>query len=169
MVSEYYSIRESYLTFYLGKELFGIKISNINSINELTKLEANDSTPDQILGYLKLKNKSIAVIDGMTLIGKETTNYNIYNCIIILKKESLHEEKYLGIIVSSINEVFEIQQNELMISTSPEINYKFNFVDSICYISNEKQVKLINSDHIFGIVEPQLNSDNPIEMIVETT
>jgi len=101
--------KNSYLTFALGEEEYGIQIEYVT---EITGLQAVTEVPE-FSGYLKgiinLRGKIIPVIDARLNFNKETKECNDRTCILVIEVNGTS----LGLIVDYVSEVFWISEENI--------------------------------------------------------
>lgn len=114
----------TYLSFFLGKELFG---ANVRQILEVIKGEQITEVPrseDFIKGIINFRGEIVPVIDFFKKIGINAKKNQNQDVIIVV--ELFEEEKSikLGLLVDSVRKVFEAKPEE--IKNVPEFGLYFN-------------------------------------------
>lgn len=113
-----------YLTFALGKEVFGIEIRFVTEIVGLQKISYIPDCPDYVKGIINLRGKIIPVIDMNLKFKKSSIEYTDRTCIIVIDVQDLT----VGLIVDYVDEVATISDKDIV----PPPNYKTGFQN--CYI-----------------------------------
>lgn len=98
------AMKNKYLTFLIGKEVFGIEIRHVTEIIGIQPINALPEAPEYIRGIINLRGKIIPVIDMRLKFKKETLEYTDRTCIIVVELEG----KLTGLIVDSVSEVMAI-------------------------------------------------------------
>lgn len=135
--------RGKYMTFQLGKEIYGIEISYVNEIIGMQKITEVPETEDYMIGLINLRGKIIPVIDVRIRFQQKPLPYNDRTCIIVINVNS----DTVGLIVDSIKEVTAICEEEIIPPPKTGSDVKVNrFVYGITQTGNE--VKLLLNPEI---------------------
>jgi purine-binding chemotaxis protein CheW len=99
-----------YLTFSLGKEIYGIEIRLVKEIICIQPITQVPEVPSYVKGIINLRGKIIPVIDVRLKFGKESAGYNDRTCIIVIETGELS----IGMIVDNVSEVLSIADNDIV-------------------------------------------------------
>ncbi|OQY51080.1 MAG: chemotaxis protein CheW [Desulfobacteraceae bacterium 4572_89] len=102
-----------YLTFSLEKEEYGIGILKVKEIIGMMSITSVPRTPDFVKGVINLRGKVIPVMDLRLKFGMGEIPYTERTCIIVVEIDSDSETVLIGIVVDSVSEVLNIQENEI--------------------------------------------------------
>ncbi|MEJ2614609.1 MAG: chemotaxis protein CheW [Ignavibacteriaceae bacterium] len=95
------------VTFNIGKEEFGVDILNVQEINRMTHITKVPNAPHFVEGVINLRGRVIPVIDLRLKLKIEKKEYDKNTRIIVVEVEN----KTIGFIVDSVNEVLRIPAN----------------------------------------------------------
>lgn len=95
------------VTFNIGKEEFGVDILNVQEINRMTHITKVPNAPHYVEGVINLRGRVIPVIDLRLKLKIEKKEYDKNTRIIVVEVDN----KTIGFIVDSVNEVLRIQAN----------------------------------------------------------
>ena len=95
------------VTFNIGKEEFGVDILNVQEINRMTHITKVPNAPHFVEGVINLRGRVIPVIDLRLKLKIEKREYDKNTRIIVVEVEN----KTIGFIVDSVNEVLRIPAN----------------------------------------------------------
>lgn len=95
------------VTFNIGKEEFGVDILNVQEINRMTHITKVPNAPYYVEGVINLRGRVIPVIDLRLKLKIEKKEYDKNTRIIVVEVDN----KTIGFIVDSVNEVLRIQAN----------------------------------------------------------
>lgn len=109
-----------YLTFIIGKEVYGIEIKYVTEIINMQKITEVPELPDYIKGIINLRGKIIPVMDVRLRFRKEPKEYNDRTCIVVVDIEDIS----VGLIVDSVAEVISINDDDIV--PPPDTNTGFN-------------------------------------------
>ena len=99
-----------YMTFQIGKELFGISISYVNEIIAMQPIAAIPEVDDYIKGLINLRGKIIPVIDVRVRFKMEPCEYTDRTCIIVIDVKST----MIGLIVERLADVDTIAEDSIV-------------------------------------------------------
>ena len=114
---------KSYLTFKLGEEQFGVHVSQVLNILEMTSITRVPKSPDYMKGVINLRGKVLPVIDARIKFGMPETEYTDNTCIIVMDLEMDGKTINIGTIVDGVLSVVEIDDSQ--VEPPPNIGSKF--------------------------------------------
>ncbi len=98
-----------YLTFWVGRQLFGLPIIEVVQIVQMQKITEIPEYPDYAKGIINLRGAVIPVIDMRLRVGKGEIPYEDKTCIIVTSLK----DKTTGFIVDSVEEVTDIAEDQI--------------------------------------------------------
>ncbi len=104
-----------FLTFALGKEIYGIEIKYVTEIVGIQPITEVPELPEYVKGIINLRGKIIPVMDVRLRFKKQLIDYNDRTCTIVIDIEDVS----IGLIVDTVSEVLNIQDEEIV--TPPEV------------------------------------------------
>ncbi|CDG35503.1 MAG: purine-binding chemotaxis protein CheW [Hungateiclostridium thermocellum] len=136
-----------YLTFIIGKEVYGIEIKYVMEIIGMQQITEVPELPEYIKGIINLRGKIIPVLDVRLRFKKEPMEYNDRTCIIVVDIKDVS----VGLIVDSVAEVVSIPEENIV--PPPEANTGFNnrYIKQIGKVGDEVKLlldcnKLLNDE-----------------------
>jgi len=93
-----------FLTFFLGKEEYGIEILKVHEIIGIVPITAVPRTPAYLSGIINLRGKIIPVMDIRSKFEMTKVKQTEQTCIIIVQAQGIQA----GIIVDRVSEVLNI-------------------------------------------------------------
>jgi len=142
-----------YTIFALENEYYAIPISKIQEIISFTPITPLHDVSNFLKGVINLRGRIIPVIDMRLKFGlpeKPYTDRTIFIIVEILTGES---SSHIGLIVDSIKEVVEI--NDEKIEKTTEIGFKFfkgKYLQGIIQINNN-MIMILNLENILSTEE----------------
>lgn len=109
------TIDNMYLTFELGKEVYGIGIAHVTEIVGIQTITEVPDMPNFVKGVVNLRGQVIPVIDVRLRFSMDSRKYDERTCIVVVNINSIQ----LGLVVDTVNEVMTIEDNN--ISPPPKI------------------------------------------------
>ena len=128
---------KSYLTFKLGEEQFGIHVSQVVNILEMTSITRVPKSPEYMKGVINLRGKVLPVIDARIKFGMEETEYTNNTCIIVMDLEMEEKPINIGTIVDGVLSVVEISENEIEPPPSIGSKFKSEFIYGMAKVEEE--------------------------------
>lgn len=126
-----------YLTFGLGKEVYGIEIAHVTEIIGIQSITELPELPEYIRGIINLRGKIIPVMDVRLRFKKEFRAYNDRTCIIVIDIGGTA----IGLIVDSVAEVLSIEAGNIVEPPKLKHGQQNRYIKEIGKVGNE--VKLL--------------------------
>jgi len=102
-----------YLTFNLGKELYGVEILKVQEIIGVLPVTRVPKCPEFIKGVINLRGKVIPVIDLRLKLGMEAQAYDEKTCIIVVNMQMDDQNIAVGVVVDSVREVYDFDASQI--------------------------------------------------------
>jgi purine-binding chemotaxis protein CheW len=97
------------VSFRLGKEEFGVEITQVREIILMGDITRIPQTPDFVKGLINLRSMVIPVIDLRVRFGMETATLTDESRIMVLNVDG----RTLGIIVDAVDEVLRVGREQI--------------------------------------------------------
>ncbi|MBP1711739.1 MAG: chemotaxis signal transduction protein [Deltaproteobacteria bacterium] len=110
------SIKDRFLTFLLGEELFGVELSQVMEIGGLQPITEIPVTPEYVKGVANLRGNIIPFMDARLRLKKPPAEYDDRTCVIVIAIGG----GSVGLIVDGVSEVLAIPRED--IANNPERN-----------------------------------------------
>jgi purine-binding chemotaxis protein CheW len=149
MHNEQITIAQSYLSFKLGEEVFAASVAKIIEILEVPKITKVPKSPSYMRGVLNLRGSVLPVIDTRLKFGMPATIDTVNTCIMVLNIQMDNESYILGALVDTVQEVFEISDNEIKSAPSIGSKYKSEFIEGMVK-TDEQFIMLLHLDKVFS-------------------
>jgi purine-binding chemotaxis protein CheW len=102
-----------YLTFALGDEVFALETGSVREVIELVPVTRIPKTPPYMRGVINLRGHAVPVVDLRIKFDMPRAQDTVNTCIIIVDVEVEGENCYMGAIVDSVREVFEMTSDQI--------------------------------------------------------
>lgn len=130
------ALKNKYLTFAIGPEIYGIEIRYVTEIVGVQAITEIPELPEYIKGIINLRGKIIPVMDVRLRFRKPFKSYNDRTCIVVVDIRDIS----IGLIVDRVDEVISIPQDQIV--SPPEMSSSSNrYIQGIGKVGNE--VKLL--------------------------
>lgn len=148
----------TYLTFYLDEELFGLKILMVREVLEYTPITKVPMTAEFMRGVINVRGHVVPVVDLRQKFGLEAVEQTINTCIIIVELDVDGESSTMGALVDGVQEVLDIAPEQ--IEDSPRLGSKIDtrFIQGIGKLG-ERFVILLDIQAIFSNQELSMISN----------
>lgn len=141
-----------YLTFNLGKEVYGIEILKVQEIIGMMSVTRVPKTPEFVRGVVNLRGKVIPVIDlrlKFALEGKTDTDRT---CIIVVQLALGGTAVVMGLIVDEVSEVLNVLAEQIEASPSFGAKVDTDFILGMGKVG-QKVVMLLDVDKVLSTDE----------------
>ncbi len=138
----------SYLTFRVNDNTFGIHIERVVEIKEYSAPERIPETLPYVTGVLEYRDEVIPLIDTAVKFNLGKITIAPLTCIVVIKiiNEQKNSTSKVGIIVDSVSDVFEPDRDRLK---PIENDYKPKYISST-YRLDDTLVMILDSNKIFS-------------------
>ena len=98
------AMRDRYLTFRVGDEVYGIEIAYVTEIVGMQKITEVPDMPAFVRGVINLRGQVIPVFDVRARFHMEDRRYDDRTCVVVVRLN----ETSIGLVVDTVNEVMDI-------------------------------------------------------------
>ena len=102
--------KDKYLTFTLGKEVYGIDIKVVIEIIGIQAITEVPDVPEYVRGIINLRGKIIPVVDMRLRFRKDFREYTDRTCVIVIEVHDV----LIGLIVDGVSEVMTIAEADVV-------------------------------------------------------
>lgn len=102
-----------YLTFGLGEEVFALETGSVREVIEIVSVTRIPKTPPFMRGVINLRGHAVPVVDLRIKFDMPQVYDTVNTCIIIVDVEVDGENCFMGAIVDSVREVFEMTSDQI--------------------------------------------------------
>ena len=141
-----------YLTFSLGKDLFGIQVGEVREVIEYKQVFKIPRVPDCLKGVINLRGEVVPIIDIHSRFYNKVSNITGTTSIVVVEMEDDNHKIPIGIIIDQVKAVTELYENN--IESVPEIGSKIrsDFIEGIGKVEDQFVI-LLNIRNILNIEE----------------
>ena len=141
--------KNKFLTFQLGKEVYGIDIKYVTEIIGIQPITEIPELPEYVKGIINLRGKIIPVMDVRLRFKKAEKEYNDRTCTVVIDIGNI----CIGLIVDSVAEVLSIPEENIV--PPPDAGKGFNnkYINGIGKVGNDIKLlldceKILNDDEV---------------------
>lgn len=134
---------KKYVVFTLDRELYGMNIEKILTIENLLPMTRVPNTLDMVKGVINLRGEIIPIIDLRKVFKLEIAEDTEDTRIIIIKANEI----FYGFIADLVEEVISLKENEILNPQSVSTTIAKDYVLGICKYE-DNVVTIIDSEKI---------------------
>lgn len=151
--------QEQYLTFKLGKQMFGIGIMQIKEIIEYGEVTEIPMMPEFIRGVINLRDHAVPVLSLQERFNQPCSEIHKRTCIVILEISNGDHVQNIGVIVDTVSEVLNIPASH--IEASPRFNTDIDteFIKGIGKV-DDKFIILLDINKVLSSHEISMLADS---------
>lgn len=140
----------TYLTFRLGDEQFGLNASQVLSILEMQRITVIPNAPEYLKGMINLRGEVLPVVDSRIKFGMQATEETSTTCIIVLNILKDNQAIKVGALVDEVSEVRNISSEQIQEVPSIGTKYHGNYLNGMVQ-NDDGFIMLLNADSIYAI------------------
>jgi purine-binding chemotaxis protein CheW len=121
----------SYLSFSLDKEHFALNVGRVVNILEMQPITKVPKSPEYIPGIINLRGEVLPVVDTNIKLGLGCTNVTGNTCILVIETDISEASVKFGILVDTVQEVLEIEDENILPSPSIGDKYETELISGV--------------------------------------
>jgi purine-binding chemotaxis protein CheW len=138
-----------YLTFQMGKEVYGIEILKVQEIIGMMPVTRVPKTPDFVRGVINLRGKVIPVIELRRKFGMETREDTDRTCIVVVQVSGAIGTVTMGLLVDEVSEVLNVGQEQIEAPPSFGAGVDTDFILGMGKVG-QKVLMLLDADKVLS-------------------
>ncbi len=135
--------KNKYLTFFIGKESYGIEIQYVQEIIVMQDITKVPDMPESIIGVINLRGKVISVLDFRKLFKLEFRKYDDRTSIIVVEINNVP----VGLVVDTVSEVTNIPEKDVDCPPRTHSGISSKYIMGIGKIGKEIKI-LLNIENV---------------------
>jgi purine-binding chemotaxis protein CheW len=145
---------DTYLTFYLDEELFGLNIDSVREVLEFTSITKVPRTAAYMRGVINVRGHAVPVLDLRRKFGLEEVEQTVDTCIIIVEVDIDGESCIMGALVDGVQEVLDIPPESIEDPPKLGNSIDMRFIQGLGKLE-EQFVILLDIQSVFSMEELQ--------------
>ena len=121
------TMKDKFLTFWIGDEEYGMGIEFVTEIIGVQKITKVPDMPHFIKGVINLRGRIIPVVDVRARFGLPERAYDERTCIVVIHVNN----QTTGMIVDQVNEVANIAQDQIEVAQSGDMGGTQSYIMGI--------------------------------------
>lgn len=122
---------QQYLTFFVGKDNFGINILDVKEIIEINNITRIPKTPDYIRGVINLRGNVVPVIDLSARLDRQRSEITKLSCIVLVEVDVRGEAQVIGALVDQVNEILDIADADILPAPDFGTDIRTDFIQAM--------------------------------------
>lgn len=119
---------EQYLVFYLGDQVYGVRILKVKEILQYPGVTRVPRTPHYVKGVINLRGSVLPVVDLFELFENKSVSITARTCIIIVEVTIKGERVEAGILVDAVDQVADLPAENIEPPPSFGVTVKTEFI-----------------------------------------
>ncbi|WP_052345500.1 chemotaxis protein CheW [Alkaliflexus imshenetskii] len=138
----------SYLTFKLGEDVFGVNVARVMEIKEYITPKPLPQSLPFVTGVIEYRDEVIPLIDTSIKFGMTPIQVEPSTCIIVLQltNDVLGKTYRVAILVDAVSDVFEADQSSVK---TIDDDYRPGYILGT-YTSDNQFIYILNADMVFN-------------------
>lgn len=149
------NITQQYLTFGLAEEVFALETGSVREVIELVPVTRIPRTPPFMRGVINLRGHAVPVVDLRVKFDMPLVKDTVNTCIIIVDVEIDDENCFMGAIVDSVREVFEMSSDQINPPPRMGTSIRADFIKGMGK-QNEEFIMILDIAKVFSQEELQV-------------
>jgi len=141
-----------YLTFQMGKEVYGIEILKVQEIIGMMPVTRVPKTPDFVRGVINLRGKVIPVIGLRRKFEMEDREDTDRTCIVVVQVAGAAGVLTMGLLVDEVSEVLNVSQEQIEAPPSFGVGVDTDFILGMGKVG-QKVLMLLDADKVLSSEE----------------
>ena len=148
-----------YLTFTLGRDLFGIQVNEVREVIEYKQVFKIPRVPEFLKGVINLRGEVVPIIDLHSRFYSRKSEVTGNTSIVVVEMDDDNHKIPIGVMIDQVKAVTELYERN--IESVPEIGSKIrsDFIEGIGK-ADDQFVILLKVQNILNIEELSNNDDN---------
>jgi purine-binding chemotaxis protein CheW len=136
---------QKYVTFYLGKEEYGLPISEVQEINRVGEITRVPHTPPHVLGVINLRGKIIPVIELRNRLNLGEIKPGKESRIVVVESGP----KLMGMLVDRVSQVLSLDPGQIESAPQEAIKGEENYLRGVGKIG-ERMIIILDLQKVIG-------------------
>ena len=146
------SLTQKYLSFLVNGQIYAFSALDVKEIIEFSGVTRIPMVPSYIRGVINLRGSVVPVVDLSARLGFGVASVSKRTCIVMIEIEDAESVVDVGVVIDSINEVFNLSEDEVEPSPSFGAAIRPEFIAGMGK-QNGKFVTLLNREKVLSIEE----------------
>jgi purine-binding chemotaxis protein CheW len=148
------TLKGKYLTFWIGKELYGIEIGYVTEIVGIQAITVMPNMPEYIKGIINLRGIIVPLMDIRLRFSMEPKEYDDRTCVVVVDFAGTS----IGLIVDSVSEVIDLPAASIVELPNNSLGLSNRYIKNIGKLGNDVAL-LVDCEKLLTADEFQAVSD----------
>ncbi len=144
--------QRQYLTFRVGRDLFGVATRYIREILEFHSITQVPMMPPLVRGVINLRGAVVPIIDLAERFGLGNTELGSRTCIVILELQDGDEAQLMGALVDAVTAVAEIEPGALRQAPAFGSRVPPQYIEDLARV-DERFLTLLRMEQVLNVAQ----------------
>ena len=140
---------DQYLTFIMADEEYGVDILSVQEIRGWENVTPLPNSPKHVKGVINLRGTIVPIVDLRQRFGLQNIEYGPLTVVIVLKVESRHKERVMGIVVDAVSDVYALSSQDMRAAPDLGDHVDTAYIKGLVNVDN-KMVILLDINELLG-------------------
>ena len=141
---------ETWVTFSLANEFFGLPVSNVNEILRTGTITRVPHAPYPVKGVTNIRGRVLPVVDLRVRLGLSETKINHISRILVAESRG----RLIGLLVDSVQQIVRLNKKTVQPPPPDVMTAQSDYILGVYYLK-EDLVILLNVDRLLLIKDPK--------------
>ncbi len=147
--------KETYLTFVLGNDFFGVNVKNVLEVLEEQQLTKVPKAPHHISGIINFRGEILPVVNTRLKFNINSTDEEYKNIYIVYTIQQSDDNFSIAGSADGVKDVIEVSPEEINPVPEMGISYNTQFLSGVIK-RDDKFILLINPEKVFSVFEKEI-------------
>ena len=143
---------KQFLTFSIGKEHFGMDLTQTREIIEYAGITQVPLMPKFLSGVINLRGEVVPVIDLSVRLGRDPITIHKRTCVIVIELQTFEQHCVLGLLADAVNEVIDLSEENIEDAPAFGAKIRAEFIQGIAK-RGEEFIVLLDAEKTLSPIE----------------
>ena len=141
---------EQFLTFFVGKEEYGVDILRVQEIRGWSSPMPIPNTPPYIKGVINIRGDIVPIADLRERLGMGTISHGPLSAVVVLRVSQGSRQRVMGIVVDAMSDVTNVNADDIKPPPEFAAHDGASVTKGIATLA-DKMITILNVDEIFAL------------------
>lgn len=137
-----------FITFRLGDELFGLPVSQVREVLEVSRLTRVPTAPSYVRGVVNVRGRAIPVVDLRLKFGLSSAPDTVNTRFLVMELPLAGAKTVVGGVADSVDEVIDLEPGEVVPPPSIGMRWRSEYVHGMGR-HGDGFIILLDMGHVF--------------------
>jgi purine-binding chemotaxis protein CheW len=141
-------MKNTYLSFIVGKELYAVNVNKVLEVLEMQRITSVPNAPEYVMGIINFRGEIVPVFETRIKFNIEQRTDSDSYVIVVFDLSKENEILRIGAIVDRVKDVIEINDDDIKPVPTMSKDFNAEFLHGIFKLKNDF-ILLLNVEKIF--------------------